>query len=265
MTIDPDSVVDLTGQLTGTNTAGYFGGTTAGSLAGRRRQHPPDPSGRSSPSAPPRSPSSRRSSAPEGTELLIEGYESYWTPEIFDLIESSERPHEIFVDSHSADPWGAPTDLWSSNMAQDFQAATGYSVIPDLAALFYAQYAYDDASDERVRDDFHQVRTDLFIENRIKPFQEWAQDHNLVLRIQDEDISPTPHPEESAVAAVAARPEHESLAAREQIDPYRLMSSANNMTGNPWLSTSAAPSRSRATWRPSRACSCGCTRATPAA
>jgi hypothetical protein len=237
MTLDPDSAVNLTSRITGTNTAGFFGGTTAGTLSWTA---PSDPAGsqwalitfRAAQVA-----LQQEVFSAEGTELLIEGYESYWTPEIFDLIAASERPHEIFVDSHSADPWGAPTDLWSSNMAQDFQAETGYSVISDLAALFYAQYAYDDASDERVRDDFHQVRTQLFIENRLKPFQTWAQSRNLVLRIQDEDISPTPHPEESAVAAVVARPEHESLAAREQIDPYRLMSSANNMTGNPWLST----------------------------
>ena len=236
-TLDPDSAINLTPQLTGTNTSGFFGGTTAGSLSWTA---PTDPAGAQWALITFRTAQvtlQQEVFSAEGTDLLIEGYESYWTPEIFDLIASSERPHEIFVDSHSADPWGAPTDLWSSNMAQDFQSATGYSVIPDLAALFYAQYAYDDASDERVRDDFHQVRTELFIENRLKPFQEWAQAHNLVLRIQDEDISPTPHPEEAAVAAVAARPEHESLAAREQIDPYRLMASANNMTGNPWFST----------------------------
>ncbi|TYL51742.1 hypothetical protein FXB39_08185 [Nocardioides sp. BGMRC 2183] len=236
-TLDPDSVVDLTEQMTGTNTDGYFGGTTAGSL---NWTAPASPAGaqwalitfRTTQVAAQQEVFSR-----EGTDLLIEGYEEYWTPEVKQLFKASRRHHEIFVDSHSTDPWGAPTDLWSSNMAADFESETGYSIVPELPALFYAQYAYDDASDERIRDDFHRVRTDLFIENRLKPFQEWAQGYNLALRIQDEDISPAPHPEESAVAAVVARPEHESLAAREQIDPYRLMASATNMTGNPWLST----------------------------
>ena len=77
-------------------------------------------------------------------------------------------------------------------MAADFQSETGYSVIPELAALFYAQYAFNDASDEQVRDDFHRVRTELFIENRLKPFQRWTQSRNLVLRIQDEDTRATP-------------------------------------------------------------------------
>lgn len=234
--LDPDSVVNLTDQLTGTNTAGFFGASTVGNLTWTA---PASPAGqwalitfRSAQVAAQQEVFSR-----QGTDLLIEGYESYWTPEIFDLIAASDRPHEVFVDSHSTDPWGAPTDLWSSNMATDFASEAGYSLIPQLASLFYAQYAFDDASDERVRDDFHSLRSTLFIENRIKPFQTWAQAHNLVLRIQTEDISPAPHPEESAVMAVAARPEHESLAAREQIDPYRLHASANNMTGNPWLST----------------------------
>ena len=50
----------------------------------------------------------------------------------------------------------------------------GYALVPELAALFYTDFAYSDKTDERIRTDFYQVRNDLFIENRIRRFQDWA-------------------------------------------------------------------------------------------
>jgi hypothetical protein len=258
MTIDHDSAITLTEKITQTNTAGFFGGTTTGRLnwtapAGegkwvlivfRMTAVDPQPEVFSM----------------EGTNLLIEGYESYWTESIKNLLKQNGGG-DIFVDSHSIDGFGAPSDVWSSNMAKEFKRKFGYDLIANLPALIDPgidrvwgrqgagldidhYYTYSNKNDTRIRADFNKVRTEMFVENRIKPFTAWANGYNLALRLQPEDVPTVNIPDQLDVTYHLDRPEHETLSSGDQIDVYRPMASANHISGNSWYSNELAAARS---------------------
>ena len=237
--IDRSSQLNLTSQLTGTNTDGFFDGTTAGNL---NWTAPASPAGAQWVVVTFRAAASQNAPellSKEGTDALIAGYEAMWTPELKTLLQQNRS--DLFVDSHVTDPWGTATELWSSNIAADFQARAGYALVPELAALFYADFAYSDKTDERIRTDFYQVRNDLFIENRVRRFQDWARTRGLALRLQNEDPvvggAEPPYQDQIDVAYNQHRPEFESLSGADQIDIYRPFASANHWNGNPWYST----------------------------
>ncbi len=236
-TLERSSAINLTSQITDKNTDGFFDGSTSGNL---NWTAPAAPAGAQWQLVTFRS--SAFQNAPEtltkqGTQAMIDGYEALWTPELKALLKKNRA--DIFVDSHPTDPWGTPTELWSSSMAADFQSRAGYSLTSDLAALFYGDFKYSNGRDERVRTDFYQVRNDLFLDNRIKPFTSWANTHGMTLRLQPEDPNiggaDSPYQDQIDMAYNLQRPEHESLVG-DQIDVWRAIASANSWTGNPWYS-----------------------------
>ena len=239
--IDRSSEVNLTSQITGTNTSGFFGGTTAGNL---NWTAPATPAGAQWVIVTFRAAALQNAPellSKEGTDFLIAGYEAMWTAEIKTLLEQNRS--NFFVDSHVTGElrWGTATELWSSNIATEFQSRAGYWLVPELAALFYSDFAYSDKSDERIRTDFYQVRNDLFMQNRIRRFQDWASTHGMTLRLQNEDPqvggAEPPYQDQIDVAYNQQRPEFESLSGADQIDIYRPFASANHWNGNPWYST----------------------------
>jgi hypothetical protein len=139
------------------------------------------------------------------------------------------------VDSHATDPWGVPGELWSSNLISEFRTRAGYDLMPNIAAVLENGFTFSDGSAKRVLADFYQVRSDLFVENRVKPFIAWAHKYNLTLRMQTEGANPIP--DQLQVANALERPEHESLSSGDQVDYYRVFASANHMNGNTWYST----------------------------
>ena len=258
LTIDHASGVSLTDKIVHKNTSGFFGGSTTGRLqwaapAGEAnwilitvRVVAVDPQ--------------PEVFSLEGTNLLINGYESYWTESIKSLLKANGGG-DIFVDSHSIDGFGAPSDVWSSNMAKDFKSKLGYDLMNHLPALIDEgidrvwggrgggldidhYYTYSDNSDVRIRADYNKVRTDLFVENRIIPFTQWANKYNLALRLQPEDVPTVNTPDQLDVTYNLNRPEHETLSSGDQIDVYRPMASANHISGNTWYSNELAAARS---------------------
>ncbi|MHA8050318.1 glycosyl hydrolase [Aquirufa sp. ROCK-SH2] len=257
LTIDASSRINLWDQVKASNGKGYFGKPTTGHLtwtapAGEGnwtiiviRMVGVDPQ--------------PEVFSLEGTRLLIQGYESYWTTSIKELLK--QNAGDIFIDSHSIDGFGAPSDVWSSNMALDFQTQVGYDLMPHLPILIDAgidrvwgprgggmdikhYYTYSDQSDVRIRADYNQVRSNLFVENRIKPFSDWAHGYNLALRLQPEDVPTVNIPDQIQVSYFLDRPEHETLSSGDQIDVYRPMASANHISGNTWYSNELAAARS---------------------
>lgn len=246
------SVVDLTGTLTDINKAGVSGGTTTENLAWTA------PTGNSDwvvvTVRAVRYQATPETMSTEGTNRLIKAYEDYWSSKMKALLK--QNGGDFFVDSHAVDPWAVPEELWSSNMVTEFKARYGYDLVPNLPVLFDQtnlntgpnpaakgtldspfNYTFDDGSGIRVRNDHNQLRSDLFTENRIKPFTTWLRGYNLALRLQPEDGPPTSIGDQILFAAAIDRPEHESLAAGDQIDVFRPIASANHMTGNTWYST----------------------------
>lgn len=250
-TLERDSVVDLTSTLTATNTDGYQHGSTAGHLTWTA---PASPTGaqwrvltfRAIPFG----------TTPEtlnaaGTKELTDAYDSYFSDGLGALVKANGG--DFFVDSHASDPWGAPEELWASNMKTEFAKRAGYDIVPDLAALIdptmtgggfsgvipdsQVRYAFSDGSGDKIRSDFNKVRSSLYTENRLTPFQNWAHTYNMALRLQQEDGPFTSIGDQLQTSAVLDRSEYESLTGSDQADIYRPMASANHMTGNTWYST----------------------------
>ena len=234
--LDRASMVDLTPAVTGKNTAGVLGGTSAGDLRWTAPSSPdgaqwqllafwsrgvfaqPDPF------------------SEEGYAQLIKSMESGLSPEVFRLMKINGG--DIFYDSHSSDR-GSPDELWTNKMAEEFRARRSYSLIPNLPALFQEYFSFSDGSAPRVRNDLYAVRGDIWLEKQLTPLRAWVRKFNNVLRVQVEGEASMTTPITDMVQATAAvdRPEHENLFVGDEVDNYLPMASANHMTGNPWYST----------------------------
>ena len=234
--LDRSSVVDLTSTVTGKNTAGVLGGTTAGQL---QWTAPPSPAGAqwqviafwsrgvfAQPDL----------LSEEGYADLIQSMETGLSPDVKTLLKANGG--DIFYDSHSSDR-GSPDELWTNRMAEEFSSRRHYPLIPNLPALFREIFDFSDGSAARVRDDFYAVRGDLWLEKQIVPLRAWVRKYNNVLRVQVEGEANMTIPITDMVSAAAAvdRPEHENLFVGDEIDNYLPIASANHMTGNPWYST----------------------------
>jgi hypothetical protein len=248
--LDRSSVIDLTSTLTGTNTGGYQGGTTAGTLSWTA---PSSPAGaqwqvltfRAVPFG-----TTPETLTLNGTKEVTDAYDAYFAGDLAPLVRANGG--DFFSDSHASDPWGAPEELWSSDMRTQFQAHAGYDIVPDLPALFDPNmlgsslggpgtagpyFSFNDGSGSRVRSDFNRVRSTLYTQNRLVAFENWAHTYNMKLRVQQEDGPITSIGDQAETSAVLDRPEFESLTGSDGTDLYRGMGSANHMTGNTWYST----------------------------
>lgn len=183
-----------------------------------------------------------------GTKQLTDSYDAYFAGELGDLVKANGG--DFFVDSHANDPWGAAEELWASDMRSEFQARAGYDIVPNLAALFDLtmlgagfgstpgpNFSLSDGSGSRIRSDFNRIRSDMYVEYRLIPFQEWSHTYNMKLRLQMEDGPITSIPDQLQTSMVLDRSEYESLTGSDQADIFRPMASANHMTGNTWYST----------------------------
>jgi len=231
ITLDASSVVDLTSTLTDIDKNGVAGGTTTGRL---KRTAPAEGQWQiialwsqgvfAQPDL----------FSKQGTDELIRGMETDWTPEVKTLLK--QNGGDIFYDSHSSDR-GSPTELWTNNMEAEFKARRGYSLIQSAPALFEKNFTFSDGSAPRVRNDLNAVRGDLWIENHIKPMEAWAHSFNYRIRLQPYGEPVTTTPDEIEAASALDRPETESLFFGDEVDSYLPIASANDVTGNTWFST----------------------------
>ncbi|MFF3504404.1 glycosyl hydrolase [Streptomyces sp. NPDC003247] len=152
---------------------------------------------------------------------------------------------DFLYDSHNADR-GSPTDTWSNTKAADFRRATGYSLTDHLPLLVSLPstgfggaspaFQFDSATSAKVRNDFYQVRTDLWLDNHVRPLKKWAKStYDYAVRLQ-------PYGDNGAAvdsiqaAATLDRPETETLWFGDEVDNYLPEASANHMTGTKWYS-----------------------------
>jgi len=234
--LDRASGIDLTSSVTGRNTSGVAGGSTAGSLRWTAPASPagaqwqliafwtrgvfaqPDPF------------------SDEGYAELTKGMETGLSPEVKGLMKINGG--DVFFDSHSSDR-GSPDELWTNRMADEFGKRRSYPLIPNLPALFLEYFDFSDGSAPRVRNDFYAVRGDIWIEKQLQPLRTWVRKYNNLLRVQVEGEANLIIPITDMILATAVvdRPEHENLFVGDEIDNYLPMASANHMTGNSWYST----------------------------
>ncbi len=151
------------------------------------------------------------------------------------------RMKELFPKSGGAffeDSLEVDTDatLWTHNIENEFQERMGYELREYFPIILQhnTKYAYDfvDFKNDRVRDDFNQVMSDLYTENHLLPIKEWAHSLDMKYRVQAYGL------EQDSVeqAGILDIPETESLGAKNP-DDYRVIASGRDMGGKKILSS----------------------------
>ena len=130
-----------------------------------------------------------------GAQELIEGYAE-------PLLEATgdHPPDAVFVDSFEM----VGQLPWTESFLERFQQIKGYDLTPYLPLVFYQRgeskyttiledmagnelvpaYVSTDDIGARVREDYEEVRSDMFIEGFVEPVRDWAHDNGLLLRMQ---------------------------------------------------------------------------------
>ena len=177
----------------------------------------------------------------EGTAALVSGIQNFFGPV---MAEMRANGGDLFFDSHSTSR-GDPVDTWTNDMAAEFEKRAGYAVWPYLPLVLrnaasglrggsYA-FSFDGEMSARVRRDFNQVRTDLWLQKHVQPLQRWANGLGLHVRVQPygDNIESI---DEIQAATVLEKPETETLWYGDVIDNYLPIASANHFTGKTWYS-----------------------------
>lgn len=164
-----------------------------------------------------------------GVEALIEYWEKeVLTPEMTDVIKKNGRVM-MYMDSLELCTFGKGGVFWGYHLPEEFEKRRGYSLVPYLPYLiksapgmmmpgiFYYE-AEDKRKIDKVRNDLYQTMTDLYMENMLKPLQEWLHSAGMELRAEISYGMPF---EISQPGKYVDGVETESLEFASQIDAYR--------------------------------------------
>jgi hypothetical protein len=188
-----------------------------------------------------------------GVDAVID----YWdkvvlTPELRSQIAENPRT-QMYMDSLELTVYGAGGLFWSSSLVGEFRTRRGYDITPWLPFLtrttigmavateyHYAAEPADALTVEKVRYDYVQTLTDLYIENMLRPFAAFLHDNGITLRSEISYGLPfeltRPGPEVDGI-------ETESLEFGSQIDAYRLLAGPAHLFNKPYSSETGATSR----------------------
>ena len=188
-----------------------------------------------------------------GVDAVID----YWdtvvlTPELRADIVRNPRT-QMYMDSLELTLYGAGGLFWSASLLDEFRTRRGYDMTPWLPFLsrtvmgmavatvyHYAAEARDAVTVEKVRYDYVQTLTDLYIENMLRPFAAFLHDNGITLRSEISYGLPfeltRPGPEVDGI-------ETESLEFGCQIDAYRLLAGPAHLFNKPYSSETGATSR----------------------
>ncbi|MDW5593092.1 glycosyl hydrolase [Conexibacter stalactiti] len=132
------------------------------------------------------------------------------------------------------------TPKWTGDFLQEWEARRGYDLTPLLPALSGTnqqarpsgsaanQFAFQGLDVERVREDYRQTWSDLFIERFVSPIQRWAQKQGLGGRFQLYGSFPI---DTSAASSVVSNPEAESLGFGNDPHAYTIVATGAHMSG----------------------------------
>jgi len=189
-----------------------------------------------------------------GVEALIDYWEEVvLTEDLKKLIRKNGRG-EIYMDSLEISTYGAGGLLWGYNLRDEFRKRKGYDITPYMPLLtsddirqpsHYAKhYDYitnDTVRMQKIRNDFYNVYTDMYLENVLAPLQKWLHSLNMTLRAEPSYGAPF---EISTPARYIDGIETESFAQVADIDLYRGMAGSAHMYGRLFSSeTGAVPRR----------------------
>lgn len=164
-----------------------------------------------------------------GVEAFIDYWEStVLTPELRKNMEQNGRGM-MYMDSLELGTFGKGGQFWGYHFLEEFKKRRGYELTPYLpfvlkeAGMLQADYIYfycceEEVFLEKLRNDLYQTMTDLYMDNMLKPMQEWLHSHNMQLRAEISYGLPF---EISQPGKYVDGIETESLEFASQIESYR--------------------------------------------
>lgn len=172
--------------------------------------------------------------SPAGTSTIIDFWkQTMLTPTVRRLLQDAGGA--LFEDSLELE---TDATLWTPIMPVAFPQQKGYDLLPVLASVTENNEKYvfdfDDQTHVRIRADYNDVLSQLYIDNHVVPLRDWGHSIGLELRIQPYGL------ETDAIAAAAAMdiPEGESLGFKN-LDDYRALAGGRDMGGRKILSNEA--------------------------
>ncbi|EEH67100.1 hypothetical protein HMPREF0058_0091 [Actinomyces urogenitalis DSM 15434] len=190
----------------------------------------------------------------DGVDAVID----YWrevvlTDELKEIIARNPRA-QMYMDSLELNLSGEAGMFWGRTVADEFATRRGYDIIPWLPVLvsraplravstvytFEPLNAADAVTVAKVRHDYVETLTDLYIENMLLPFKEFLNSYGISLR---SEISYGLPFELTRPGIAVDGIENESLEFGSQIDAYRLMAGAAHLLGKQYSSETGATTR----------------------
>ncbi|MGW2311755.1 glycosyl hydrolase [Actinomadura luteofluorescens] len=178
-----------------------------------------------------------------GAKATTDFYDEHiLTPDVRKLLAQMGES-DLFEDSLEL----GTTQKWTSELVGQWTKLRGYSPVEVLPALAGAGdqgitdrpfFDFGGGAGARVRTDYRQTLSDLYIRNRLDVLREWAHKHHISTRIQPYGI-PVDVPEAASHVDV---PEGESLAfgqsvgAYSNVQDYRVVATGAHVSGRPVVS-----------------------------
>lgn len=129
--------------------------------------------------------------------------------------------------------------IWTRNIVDEFASRNSYGLDDFLPILIERdeKYVYDfaDFKNDRVRDDYNRVLSDLYTEHHLIKLRDWAHDLGVEYRVQAYGLEQ----DSISQAGIVDIPETESLGAKN-VDDYRVLASGRDLAGGKILSCEAA-------------------------
>ena len=156
---------------------------------------------------------------------------------------------QMYMDSLELSTYGNGGLLWGYNLIDEFRKRRGFDLKPYLPfilrkvhgfAMGPINYLYEMTDSEKItkiRNDFYQTMTDLYIENMLKPMQEWLHSVGMTLRAE---ISYGVTFEISQPGKYVDGIETESFEFASQIDSYRGLAGAAHLYNKVYSSETGA-------------------------
>ncbi len=163
----------------------------------------------------------------------VEAFKEYWDNVVLtsDLKEDLNRNNRgmMYMDSLELSTFGKGGQFWGFHFLDEFKSRRGYDLTPYLPFILKESgmmqavynYFYDSGDEEftkKLHNDVYQTMTDLYMENMLRPMQEWLHTHNMSLRAEISYGLPF---EISQPGKYVDGIETESLEFASQIESYR--------------------------------------------
>ncbi len=166
----------------------------------------------------------------------VEAFKEYWNSHVLteDLQKTIRKNGRgmMYMDSLELTTFGRGGQFWGYHFLEEFRARRGYELTPYLPFIvknggqvpdvfIYHYHMEDTVKEDKIKNDLYQTMTDCYMENMLKPMQEWLHSRGMQLRAEVAYGLPF---EVSQSGKYVDGIETESLEFASQIDSYRGMS-----------------------------------------